>query len=176
MVGARLRLRSERGRIDGAGGNDPTHDTRGPQQPGQGAGVDSGNRHDSVIHEILPQRLVGAPIAGDGRLLADDEPSHLGPARLDVFRGDAVVANLRTGHRDNLPGIGRVGQDLLIPRHVCVEHHLAVRLPGRPGRGPAEPRAVLQHKYRVHRLGTRSSDAATRTWSDGGTSTVVTQA
>ena len=46
---------------------------------------------------------------------------------LVVICGDAVIADVRIGERDDLTGIRRVGYDLLIPREHGVENHLAAR-------------------------------------------------
>ena len=37
----------------------------------------------------------------------------------------ARIADVRIGERDNLAAVGRVSQDLLIPGHRGIEHHLA---------------------------------------------------
>ena len=39
--------------------------------------------------------------------------------------GAAGVADMRIGQRDQLPRVGRIGQDLLVAGHGGVEHHLA---------------------------------------------------
>ncbi len=64
--------------------------------------------------------------------------------------GGAVVADLGRGHADELAGVRRVGQDLLVAAHGGVEHHL----PGHRGRCggerlAAEGGAVLQHQQRL---------------------------
>ena len=75
--------------------------------------------------EIVAQRAVRAPVAGDRRRLAHDEAGHMRRLRLGIARGDAVVADLRRRHRDDLPGVGRVGQDFLVAGHAGVEDDLA---------------------------------------------------
>ena len=45
--------------------------------------------------------------------------------RLDVFLVGADIADVREGEGDDLPGIGRIGEDLLIAGHRRVEADLA---------------------------------------------------
>ena len=56
----------------------------------------------------------------------------------------AVVADLRARHRDDLTGIGRIGEDLLVAGHARVEHDLAGRFARGAGRQSPKPRAVLE--------------------------------
>ena len=68
-----------------------------------------------------------APVARDGAQLLDDEPAHM---RLRAFPVDlvhAVVADLRTSHRDDLAAIRRIGEHFLIPGHRSIEADLADR-------------------------------------------------
>ena len=48
----------------------------------------------------------------------------------DVFFVGADIADVREGEGNELPGIGRVGEDFLIARHGGVEADLADRVPG----------------------------------------------
>ena len=50
------------------------------------------------------------------------------PAALDVLGVDAVVADQRVGHRDDLAAVGGIGEDLLVAGHGGVEADLAVDL------------------------------------------------
>ena len=61
------------------------------------------------------------------RRLLDDEAVGPRPARLDVLVVDAVVADHRVGHADDLPPVGGIGEDLLVPGHGGVEDDLARR-------------------------------------------------
>ena len=84
------------------------------------------------------------------RRLAHDEPGHLRRPRLVVAGGHAVVADLGRRHRDDLTGVGRVGQHFLVAGHAGVEDHFAVRLAGRAGGNTAVPGAVFEGKCGVH--------------------------
>jgi len=55
-----------------------------------------------------------------------------------------VFADVRRGHRDDLPAVRRVGQRLLITGHPGVEDHLAERLAVRTNAVTAQRGAVLQ--------------------------------
>ena len=78
---------------------------------------------------------VRAEVARHAGEFADDEAVDLQAARLPVLGVDAVVADERVGHRDDLAGVGRVGEDFLIAGHGGVEHDFAARSPGAPKPG-----------------------------------------
>ena len=59
-------------------------------------------------------------------------PSTQGREDSVVFAVDAVVADQRIGHADDLPGVGRIGEHFLITGHRRVEDHLAGASPSRP--------------------------------------------
>ncbi len=44
---------------------------------------------------------------------------------LDVFAIDSGISDHRIGHRDDLAGVGRIRQDLLVTRHRGVEDDFA---------------------------------------------------
>ena len=71
-----------------------------------------------------------------GESLAHDEAGDLGARRLDVLAVDAVVADVGVRHRDDLAGVGGVGQHLLVAAERGVEDHLAGGL-ARRGRSRA---------------------------------------
>ena len=117
---------------------------------------------DAVGDEVVAQRALGAPVARHRRLVADDEAGHLRRARLDVLRRHAVVADLRAGHRDDLSGVGRIGQHFLVAGHARVEHDLAARFAFRAGGGAAEPGAVFQCQNCFHSLHIASTQSSHR--------------
>ena len=81
---------------------------------------------------------VGAVIGIDRRQLLDDEPGDVRPAALDVLAVDAVVPDQRVGHRHDLPLVGRIGEDLLVPGHRGVEDDLALGSSGVPNERPVK--------------------------------------
>ncbi len=93
---------------------------------------------------------------GDRRM--DDDAAGGGSrgeiARLDVFLVGADIADMRKSEGDDLPGVGRVGEDFLIAGHGRVEADLAHGLAGRAEAEAFEHRAVGEHEpRRLQRLG-----------------------
>ena len=111
---------------------------------GQRPGVDALNAGDAVAFHVVAQRTVRAVIAHDRRQLTDDKPAGVRLVRLHVLLVDAVVADERIGHGDDLPLVRRVGQDFLIPRHRSVETNLPGDRRRSAERLPLENGAVLQ--------------------------------
>ena len=68
------------------------------------------------------------PVGRFGDILLDHQTARGNPTRFQVLIVRADVADMREGESDDLPGIGRVGQSLLIPGHAGVEAHLAHRV------------------------------------------------
>src|ERR1019366_7465247 len=108
------------------------------------------------------QPLRGAPVGGDDREI----PHHDAPAErlrgLVVVGIGAVVADVRVGEGHNLPGVGGVRDDLLVPAHRRVEDEL----PGGHGDGRAgcltgEDGAVGGHQQRRRTLVRRPHRCAT---------------
>src|SRR5262249_36009576 len=72
----------------------------------------------------------------------------------------ADVADLRIRHRDQLPLVRRIGEDLLVAGHARVEDELARRLPRRPEGTAAKHGAVGERENRVAHDATRSGGPA----------------
>ena len=83
-------------------------------------------------------------MANERRKLTEEKHAGVRLVRIHVLLVDAVVANERIGHGDDLPLVRRVGQDFLIPRHGCVETNLPGDRRGSAERLPLENGAVLQ--------------------------------
>ena len=94
--------------------------------------------------------LGAAPVRRDARQVADDEAGGVDAARLDVLGVDADVADVRIGERDDLPGVRRIGEDLLVAGHRGVEHDLADRRAGGADRAAAKHRAVGERERGRH--------------------------
>src|SRR6266571_2786 len=120
------------------------------------AGVDVGDDGDARRREPVGERAGRPPVRRlDGQLAHDDarDPRAVG---FDVVRVDAVVADHRGRHHDDLTEVGGIGEDLLVTRQIGCEDDLRVRGLEREGRGSGEPGSVLeQHVGR-----TRVSDGA----------------
>ena len=77
----------------------------------------------------------------------------VGAGRLDDVlykREEAVVADERVGHADELAPVGGIGEDLLVASHRGVEDHLAVGLAARAQRLAPEHAPIGEG---VHRAG-----------------------
>ena len=86
----------------------------------------------------------------DAAVLADDEAGEVRPAAFDVLGVDAVVADLRVGHRDDLPAVAGVGEDLLVAGHRRVEADFAVDFAGGADGGAGEYGAVFESEFGEH--------------------------
>src|SRR4029453_19447791 len=75
-----------------------------------------------------------------------DEARHLRTRRLDVLAVDAVVADVRVGHRHDLPGGGGIGQHLLVAAERGIEDDLAGHLAAVTEAQPLEERPVLERE------------------------------
>ena len=90
------------------------------------------------------QVLRRAPVGRLGNVLLHHQAARGDRGGLDVLGVGADIADMREGEGDDLAGIGRVGQRLLVAGHAGVEADLADRRRrrryGRRSRGPRTPR------------------------------------
>ena len=112
------------------------------------ARVDALDGDDAAALEELGQRLRGTEVAGLIAHVAHDEALRVDLAPLHVLGVHAVVANLGVGHRDDLAGVGRVADDLLVAGQRGVEHELAEGLPFRAARVAMEDGSVFEQQDR----------------------------
>ena len=82
-----------------------------------------------------------------GGQVANDEAGGVDRGGLEVLGIRAGVADVRIGERDDLPAVGRVGENFLIARHGGVEHHFAGRIAFGADRAAVEDGAVLERQY-----------------------------
>jgi hypothetical protein len=130
------------------GGQHTVHGAFNAELADQRAGVDPLDAHDVVLPQVLVEAHVGPVVRVDRRQLLHDESRDVRAAAFDVLAVDAVVADQRVGHRDDLPLVGRVGEDLLVAGHRGVEDDLALGRAVRPERAAGEDGPVLQRKLR----------------------------
>jgi hypothetical protein len=144
--GSRLRERDFFIRLLAGGGRDDAAVLRAlvAQQPREAARVDVGDADQAMALHEVGERLRRAEIARAKREVAHDQPFGVDSPRLHVLRIGAGVADVRIRERDNLLIVGRISQNLLIPRHRGVEDHLADGAPGNTDRLPVEQRAIFQ--------------------------------
>ena len=131
-------------RLKALGVDDAVHDALAAQLAGQTAGVDAGEADNLLRLEVLVERYLAAPVGRIFAHLAHDEAGDPALARLVVVKVDAVVADERVGHGNDLTVVGRVGQDLLIAGHAGVEYDLADALSLVADCGTLEQSAVRQ--------------------------------
>ncbi len=108
------------GRAEGAGHGPGVADVAG-----QAPGVDPGDAGHTVAGQEGVEVVLGPPVAAAPGQLADDHAAAEGPGALVVVGRDPVVADVGIGEGDHLPGVGGVGDDLLVAGQDRVEHDLA---------------------------------------------------
>ena len=108
------------------------------QGDGQRAGVDVAEAGNAGSPENVLERAVRPLVRRLAEVVTDDDRARMDPGRLVLARVDPVVADVRAGEDDDLPGVAGIGQDLLVAGHPGVEDDLAAD--GlREGVGGAEP-------------------------------------
>ena len=101
------------------------HRPRSPDLAREGAGVDALNRADAMLRKIIGERHLRMRARGLIDDIAHDESGHLRRRALIDDRFDAVVADVRIRHGDDLKSIGRIGRDFLIAGQRSVEDNFA---------------------------------------------------
>jgi hypothetical protein len=124
----------------------------GTDQRGQRASVDAGQPNDAARFQPLIEMARGAVVGGIGDGRAQDHAACAGRCRhvhrLDVFLVGADIADVREGEGDDLPGIGGIGQNLLIAGHRGVEADFANGLSLGAEPKTFQHRTIGQHKER----------------------------
>ena len=121
-------------------------------QRGQRAGIDAGKPDDAACLQPLIEMPRGAVVrrVGDGG--AQDHAARARRRRhvhrLDVLVVGADIADMREGEGDELPGIGGIGEDLLIAGHRGVEADFADRLAFRAEAETLQHGAIGKHEER----------------------------
>jgi len=87
--------------------------------------VDAFDRDDVPAFQIRLETFLGAPVGDDPAGLAHDEALDPRAHRFSVGFVDAVVADQRISHADDLACVGRIGENFLVAGHRSVEDHLA---------------------------------------------------
>jgi hypothetical protein len=103
------------------------HAIHGPhltQVTHQGTGVQTADAHQLVgLHPAL-KGLFTAPVAGNWGQLAGNHATGMGAISFLIVSIHPGVTEFGIGEAHQLPGIGGVGQHLLVTGHAGVEHHL----------------------------------------------------
>ncbi len=111
-------------------------------------GVDRFDGHDARAAQIVGEALFRAKITLHAAVLADHKASQLRPPAFHVLGVDAVIADLRVGHRDDLTTVTRIGEDLLVAGHRRVEANFAVDFAIGANRGAGVDGAIFECKFR----------------------------
>ncbi len=106
--------------------------------------IDAGDHRDAVTGQKFLGGLVGAPVARKRREFADDQSFDERLHRFVIEIVGAIVANLGIGEDDNLAGIRRIGENLLVAGEAGVENNFPRVFDGRTKTTALEDRAVFQ--------------------------------
>ena len=106
------------------------------------ARVDARDRDDALRLEVIRKRLLRAEVGSEHRQVTDDQAGGMDFGGFDVLGIHADVADMRIGQRNDLAGVARIGEDLLIAGDRGVEHHFADRRTGGADRMTTKDRAV----------------------------------
>ena len=118
----------------------------GTQQARELAGVDVGNGHRVLAHQVLRERFSGAEVAGEQGQVFDDQTCGMDFMGFDVLGIDPIVANVRIRERHDLLAVAGVSEDFLVAGHGGVEHHLADGGAGGTNRIADKDRAVCERQ------------------------------
>src|SRR5262249_23542663 len=118
------------------------------QEPRELAGIDARDGDHLAALEKLRQGFVRTPAAGDEWQIADDETCRIHLRGLEVLGCGAGVADVRAGERDDLPRVGRVGENLFVSGEGGVENDFACGVALRSDRLAAEDRSIGQREHR----------------------------
>ena len=108
----------ERRRVEVHRGDRGAHRAVLPQATGELPRVDALDARHAVGRQELAQRSLGAPRARAPGGLPDREPRDLQAPALRILAVDPVVALVRRRHRHDLPGVGGIGEHLLVAGHA----------------------------------------------------------
>ena len=117
-----------------------------PEMAGDASGVDPGDPDQPARLQPAIEMLRRAEVRGLGDRGPQDHAAGVAVDGLDVFVVGADVADVREGERDQLPGIGGIGQDLLIAGHGGIEDQFAHDGAGRSQPLAEKRRAVGEHE------------------------------
>ena len=148
----RARLRHQRRRI---GRNRREHGALGAvgaQVADERARVNVAEDRDVVPGEEIFGGLAAAPVGGELGEVAHDECFDVGPPGLVVEGVGADVADVRVGQADELPGVGRVGEDFLVAGDGGIENDFPAALAARAVAAALKEPAVLQGEDCFHPL------------------------
>jgi hypothetical protein len=122
-----------------------------PLRPGNFLAARTGDRHDLVAREELAQVFALAPVARERRHVPNYQAGGVGCGRFQILGRGAGVADVWIGERDDLSGIGRIGEDFLITGQRGIENDFASSVAFGADRLAAEDRSIFQSQDRGYR-------------------------
>ena len=122
------------------------HGPRIAQVSSEATGVDTTDSGHSVVPQKRVEVAVAAPIAVATGQCAHDHPAAERAPGLVVGRGNAVVADVGVGERDDLARVRGIGDDLLITGHGGIKTYFAHRVAGGANASSLEHGAVGQYQ------------------------------
>ena len=123
-----------------------------PDAPGQGAGVDTADADQALGFEPGVEMLCGPPVGRLGHVCPKHASARSGRERFDILGVGTGVADVRKGKGDDLPGVRRIGQYLLVPGDGRIETNLADRRSRCARAAAPKHRAVRQYQCRIGAL------------------------
>ena len=102
----------------------PVHGTALTKMANEGAGIHAADSNNVVVRHPLVEGLLTAPVAWPRGQLTGNHATGMGVLRLLILRIHPGVSQLRIRECDQLTGVTRIRDHLLISRHSRVEHHL----------------------------------------------------
>ena len=115
----------------------------------QAAGIQSFQSRNAAGFHPVRKTPRAAEVGRFVVALAHQKSAHTRVSCFVVLVVDPVVSDQRVGHHHRLIGVGRVGDNLLIPDHRGVEHHLANAFVRRAEAIPEVFASVLQNQFSV---------------------------
>lgn len=84
--------------------------------------------------------------------VGDDKSGQKECSRFHIIRIDTVISDLCSGKRDELPGVGRIGNDFLIASHAGIENDFTDSVDSRCARYAREQGPVCQSQIMLHNV------------------------
>ena len=131
------------------------------QAAGDAPRVDPGDPDQAARLEPAIEMLRGAEVRGLGDRRPQHDAAGVAVGGFDIFGVGADVADVRKGEGDQLAGVGRIGQDLLVAGHGRVEHELADH-----GAGRSQPLAEKRRAVGEHEGGPGAAAVGWRSWKE----------
>src|SRR3954451_15815171 len=114
------------------------------------ASVDVRYDRNLVFFQILIGNLLRAPVGAYRRKFAHHQSLDIRTRGFIVFRVGAVIADLWIGKDYDLPGVRRIGEDLLVSGDGSVKNNFPVTLCFGSVTFASEDAAIFERKDRLH--------------------------